>query len=347
MNIPSENFVLGESNVCQEEIEGLLERFSGIPIHGTAVKGGAIWSDERISIFVMEGLSDSFRIYTAKNIPDNAYFFFTNPWVPYSRDQLKKQISFFKYVTKNRYDLSRVILLANDVDSLNLARELGLSNSIFCNQNAWLDFNLFKIIRGIDKKRFSMALNCRPESFKRPYLADGVKDLLIIQGLNYNKDNFYDLMRLNPKYINSSRITQTEVNDLLNQAFVGGIFSEAEGACFASSEYLLAGLPVISTQSRGGRDVWYTEHNSIICEPNKESVIEAVEIAIEKIKTKYFVPEEIRNEHIKKQLSFRGDFCELLQKIFDEEKINLNAYQIVTSYCNGGAFFKKYRYPKY
>lgn len=58
MNIPSKNFVLGESNVCQEEIEGLLERFSGIPIHGTAVKGGAIWSDERISIFVMEGLSD-------------------------------------------------------------------------------------------------------------------------------------------------------------------------------------------------------------------------------------------------------------------------------------------------
>ena len=50
---------------------------------------------------------------------------------------------------------------------------------------------------------------------------------------------------------------------------VGGVFSEEEGACWASSEYLLCGLPVVSTHSRGGRDVWYSGHNSLIVEPTQ------------------------------------------------------------------------------
>lgn len=48
-----------------------------------------------------------------------------------------------------------------------------------------------------------------------------------------------------------------EVTDAIYKSCLGGIFSEHEGACYASTEYLLCGCPVISTPSVGGRDVWY------------------------------------------------------------------------------------------
>lgn len=42
----------------------------------------------------------------------------------------------------------------------------------------------------------------------------------------------------------------------LNRGEVGLALSELEGACWASTEYLLCGLPVVSTPCSGGREVW-------------------------------------------------------------------------------------------
>lgn len=340
-------FVLGESNFNQDKIEKARQIWPNIALHGTVIKGGVIWHEKKISVFFMEGLSDSFRIYTAKNIPENSYFFFTNPSTPYSIKTLKEQIDFFHFSTENRFSNKQIIHLANDKISLEAALSCGLTKSIFCNQNTWLDFNKFKIIRSFAKKRFSMAINCRPELIKRPYLAELIKNLLVIQGINYNKENAFDLNSLNPKYINKTRVSPEEVNDLLNQAYTGGIFSEREGACFASSEYLLTGLPVISTPSIGGRDYWYNERNSIICNPTKESVLECHEIALDRLKKYNFIPEEIRTEHIAKQISLRERFIVSFQEILDESYSNACAKTIIKAYCNSGLPFKKIRYPLY
>ncbi len=48
-----------------------------------------------------------------------------------------------------------------------------------------------------------------------------------------------------------------EVARKLNACRVGMCLSETEGAMFAAVEYLLCGLPVVSTPSQGGRDVWF------------------------------------------------------------------------------------------
>lgn len=44
-------------------------------------------------------------------------------------------------------------------------------------------------------------------------------------------------------------LSPVEVAAALNQCGVGGIFSAEEGTCYASTEYLLCGLPVVSTTS--------------------------------------------------------------------------------------------------
>ena len=72
------------------------------------------------------------------------------------------------------------------------------------------------------------------------------------------------------------RLPLSEVNRHLNRAGVGLCLSEREGAMFASTEYLLSGLPVVSTPSTGGRHVYYDEEYCWTVPPDPRSVAEAV-----------------------------------------------------------------------
>ncbi|WP_164127899.1 glycosyltransferase, partial [Stenotrophomonas maltophilia] len=65
----------------------------------------------------------------------------------------------------------------------------------------------------------------------------------------------------------TARLTPEAVNRVYNQAAVGLCLSAVEGAMCASMEYLMAGLPVVSTPSVGGRDVYFDPDYCIIAEP--------------------------------------------------------------------------------
>lgn len=67
-----------------------------------------------------------------------------------------------------------------------------------------------------------------------------------------------------------------EVNAALARAGVGLILSAAEGSSYASMEYLLAGLPVVSTPSKGGRDVFFDPEHCLICDADPRAVRDAV-----------------------------------------------------------------------
>jgi glycosyltransferase involved in cell wall biosynthesis len=83
-----------------------------------------------------------------------------------------------------------------------------------------------------------------------------------------------------------------EINIALNQAGAGLCLSAEEGAMFASIEYLLAGLPIVSTPSVGGRDSYYNEDYCVIAEPKPEKIAEAVSA----IKERQISREYIRNK---------------------------------------------------
>lgn len=194
-----------------------------------------------------------------------------------------------------QFNLQDIHWLGNSPAQVEIARDLGFS-AISCNQNCFVDENIFKILD--EEKIYRMVMNARPEVMKRPWLAKNVDGLAIIQGKNYTKENFWDLKQLNPEYINEERISREQVTRILNQSYVGGIFSEKEGACFASSEYLLCGLPVVSTESVGGRDFWYNDQNCIITQADEEAIADAVTTLITRIQSKAIDPREIRQEHM-------------------------------------------------
>jgi Iap family predicted aminopeptidase len=101
------------------------------------------------------------------------------------------------------------------------------------------------------------------------------------------------------------------------------MFSECEGACFASSQYLLCGLPVISIKSLGGRDILYNEHNSIICENNEDAIYEACELGKQKLLSGEFNREKIRDLHIKQMDEHRNRLINYINsKLTNNEKID-------------------------
>ncbi len=66
------------------------------------------------------------------------------------------------------------------------------------------------------------------------------------------------------------------VNAAYNQAAVGLCLSEVEGAMLSSMEYMLAGLPIVSTPSLGGRDLFFDPEYCLVVPPDPRQVRDAV-----------------------------------------------------------------------
>ncbi|MEP9386670.1 glycosyltransferase [Mesorhizobium sp. KR9-304] len=111
-----------------------------------------------------------------------------------------------------------------------------------------------------------------------------------------------------------ARLSPSEVNTQLNRARVGLCLSEKEGAMFASMEYLLAGLPVVSTPSIGGRDVYFDEEYCLVVPPDPRSIAEAVQA----LKVRGIPRTHIRERTLKRLENDRARFIGLLNAILEE-----------------------------
>jgi hypothetical protein len=71
-------------------------------------------------------------------------------------------------------------------------------------------------------------------------------------------------------------LTRAELNGVMSRARVSLALSTVEGFMRGSIESLLAGLPVVSVPSSGGRDHFYTTDTALIVEPTAEAVAKGV-----------------------------------------------------------------------
>ena len=287
------------------------------------------YKDEKIQIIHIEGLDHHWNILPYLN--DKIYTLVTWPCY-FHISSFKTALNALFTLNKN-YNKKNICWLSPDLDGILWSYEFGFT-AILCNQNCFLDYNKFVIKE--DDKIYDMVMNCRPELWKRPFLAEKVDNLAYIKGATYGQQKLYDFSKLKSKYMNQNRIPMEEVLNIYNKSYCGGIFSEKEGACYSSSEYLLAGLPVISTISRGGRHTWYTPFNSVIVDASEEEVKKGVELCIYNIKNNIFNKEQIRNHHIKMTNEMRDNFNTHIQTIFDNNNININT----TSYFEEKYFHK-------
>lgn len=89
---------------------------------------------------------------------------------------------------------------------------------------------------------------------------------------------------------------------------------------FASIEYLLCGLPIVSTTSIGGRDIFFSSDFSEIVEDDPSDVSRAVKELI----SRKIPAWEIRTATLSKIEEHRNRFVDLVMKIYDEERMNIS-----------------------
>jgi hypothetical protein len=167
------------------------------------------------------------------------------------------------------------------------------------------------------EERTTYIMNARPRLFKKHYLTESIKNKVFI---SYREEDekkspqYCDIRNYNPTRIYWD-IGINEIGLINSKGIAGLALSDVEGACYASSEYLLSGLPVISTRSFGGRDEFYDGANSIICGETPQSLANAAKKIEEKWADGYFVPEKIRESAIKKMNEHRNNLARAIEKI--------------------------------
>jgi hypothetical protein len=256
------------------------------------------------------------RIFIIENIQNNW------KWMSEWHEHFRKTDFFFVYCgwyhspggareTDNIFSMLNLdkkqffIMYNSPLEMQNFAKQ-GFYGDVI-NHNAWLDK---KIMRPLNVDKIYNAIYvARRSAFKRHLLASKVSQLALIAGPNHGNP----VSEVPPHiYLNDKQLSKEKVCEKINQAHCGLILSASEGACFSSSEYLLCGVPVVSTPSKGGRDIWYDEYNSIICEPTPDGVALAVEEFIRNPRD----PQRIRQKHIEQTQEHRSKFIKALADVF-------------------------------
>jgi glycosyltransferase involved in cell wall biosynthesis len=214
---------------------------------------------------------------------------------------------------------SKFHILFNSQEEQETYSEAGFHGELV-NHNCWLDEDgpMRPMPEILTHKKYNAVYVARYSPFKRHQLASSIGNLCLIMGDQHGEIEASDLPP--HTYRNYSPLDPSEVAEKINQSTCGLILSAKEGACFASSEYLLCGIPVVSTPSKGGRDFWYTAYNSLIVSPDSAEVSEAVSYFMNNKRN----PRQIRESHVRIAHECRSRFIAMLGGIFSMNSISVD-----------------------
>lgn len=230
---------------------------------------------------------------------------------------------------KKQYPNFRYFHLCNTPRQLQLFQDYSLQG-IFSNHNCLLDENIFKPLPSISKK-YDAVYDARLVDWKRHYLAAKLENLALIYYTILDEENFKFKETIKKQFAdahffnhdadgNYQRLDIKQVNEALNECRVGLCLSAVEGAMYASVQYLLSGLPIVTTRSLGGRDELFDESYVVTVEANPDAVREGVKQILKRdISAKF-----IREKTIEKVRSHRRRFISLVQSIYEMENCPRN-----------------------
>jgi len=226
---------------------------------------------------------------------------------------------------------ARTIYCCNSQVERTFARERGLEAE-WINHNTFIDENLFTP-DPTAVKRFDAIYDAQLYHGKRHELAAEVRSLALISFIN--NDSLTDDYRAviertmahaywfnNPLLPDWRKLTLSEIAAAYNQARTGLALSAAEGAMRASLQYLLCGLPVVSTRAEGGRDTFFTEDTALIVEDKASAVAEGVRTLI----ARELDPLYVRERTLEVVREKRAAFCAFIDRLRREEGVEAPPY---------------------
>ena len=188
-----------------------------------------------------------------------------------------------------RHPHHRLIFLCNTPEEVALLQEQGEAAS-FLNKTLTVPEAIFRPIEGTPVE-FDAIYNAQLAPWKRHELSLGIERCAFMfyrdasGRQEFEAALFARHARLAPGHVflNATdghgvpvRLPPADVNRQLARAAVGLCLSAREGAMFASTEYLLAGLPIVSTPSAGGRHIHFDPDYCLTVPPDPRLVAEAV-----------------------------------------------------------------------
>jgi hypothetical protein len=229
---------------------------------------------------------------------------------------------------REKYPNHKIVYLCNSQLQYDLFGKFGLLPRIFCNKNCLIDEKLFRILPNV-KKRYKALYNAQIASYKRHHLASKIDSLALItyrRGGFPKHDEYIDETKKilsHATWLNGTLgenfklIPPGRIHIYLNQAKIGLCLSAVEGQASASMEYMLCGLPIVSTKSKGGRDVFFDEKYVKIVDDTPEAVRDGVKEMIER----NISPNYVRKKTLEKVRIHRDRFIDLVQGIYDKEGV--------------------------
>lgn len=191
-----------------------------------------------------------------------------------------------KYRRMLRQKNIELILLNNSPREHRFARALGF-RSRFINQNMNVCEHRFRIRQA--PKRWNAVYVAHAKPYKRIHLAAKVKDLFVVTYFwpdVRNDQGEWDLPGFEPRVhhadYNRGWLEPEQVAEIIAASRCGLALSRKEGAMLGLMEYLYSGLPVVSTRSLGGRDLFLDPAYSVVVDDKPNAVAAGVEEILER-----------------------------------------------------------------
>ena len=281
-------------------------------------------------IIVSYGAPLGAAIQLGPYLADRRVYFLMGVWWSLLDERLLAQTREFSDVLRQMYPLHGYIFLVNDQDECRSLERYGLPH-VNCHHNAFLDERLFTPLPGVPKT-MDAVYTARLSRFKRHPLARRIPSWGLIYyyqpGNRESQERYFQGLRhtmpqmlpcnLDPGTGQYRHLTAPEINMIYNAARVGLCLSEVEGANYATTEYLLSGLPVVSTPSQGGREVFLDPEISRIVEPTPRAVAQGVADLI----ARRLSPRYVRLRALLRIKEHRQRFIDLVDTLLAQEGRN-------------------------
>jgi len=205
----------------------------------------------------------------------------------------------------------------NAVESNRMLRRLWFPGDL-ANINLYVNEHVFTIRP--QPKVYDAVYAAQMAPYKRLHLAADIPRLFVqTYGEYKTADGKYDLARFEPAVRHAQHnvgwVHTNEVVDTYNRASVGLALSACEGAMLASVEYMLCGIPQVSTPCKGGREQFFDSRYVTVAAAEPAAIAAAVaEMAARNVD-----PWLVRNETLKKQLVHRMRLCAYVAKLIQRD----------------------------
>ena len=282
----------------------------GIVCRAPLVLAGWWYSSDPIAR--LEICADGIRDQTASIIIFNA-------WSAIDRDRRGElnatANNYEKYRTN--YPNHELLFAANDAAELDILTRFKLP-AMTLNHNAFYINTQSFFIEQVPK-RYNAIYNAQIAPYKRHELLSAINNACLIaasfNSVYYSriKDSIKHCTFANgiPDRAPLKKLQAAEVNRLCCESKVGLCVSRTEGAMLASTEYLLCGIPVVTTKSEGGRDAMFSDKYVSVASDNPQAIADAVK----QLADRNICPHEIREATVRQIFQIRHQlFAHLISR---------------------------------